>query len=296
MKFSFYTFSLLLIIVVNVNSEDDSWLGQASTVLKRVYKGFMKTFEIEETETSLYSIGQSILGNHKTYRSQNISNVRASKLSSKYHQNRVSLGKIRRHRNKVERQFVAGLALGSAVLPAIAAGAAATAVINSNQAGLAEPLTEFVAVTQYNILNPLFTALGIPYKNLYAKKTVDSCYGIACNVTNEECLNGACGCFGGASCSGNINTPVCDPSSKACGVLCTFTANDADSGTETLLSTLYSTPAECAYAVWTQYPSAVAATFGVIGGSGSGQCYAEFGTKTAMASSVYTFCYLPGHP
>ena len=29
---------------------DDSWLGQASTVLKRVYKGFMKTFEIEETE------------------------------------------------------------------------------------------------------------------------------------------------------------------------------------------------------------------------------------------------------
>ena len=78
--------------------------------------------------------------------------------------------------------------------------------------------------------------------------------------------------------------------------MCTFTANDADSGTETLLSTLYSTPAECAYAVWTQYPSAVAATFGVIGGSGSGQCYAEFGTKTAMASSVYTFCYLPGHP
>ena len=46
---------------------------------------------------------------------------------------------------------------------------------------------------------------------------LDSCYGIACNVTNEECLNGACGCFGGASCSGNINTPVCDPSSKACG-------------------------------------------------------------------------------
>ena len=45
---------------------------------------------------------------------------------------------------QVERQFIAAAGIAGAVLPAIAGGAAAVAVINSNQDGLAQPLTELV--------------------------------------------------------------------------------------------------------------------------------------------------------
>ena len=45
---------------------------------------------------------------------------------------------------QVERQFIAAAGIAGAVLPAIAGGAAAVAVINSDQDGLAQPLTELV--------------------------------------------------------------------------------------------------------------------------------------------------------
>ena len=45
--------------------------------------------------------------------------------------------------------------------------------------------------------------------------------------------------------------------------------------------------------VWKTYPTATAATFGVLGQSKAGECYAEFGTKSASTSTIYEFCYLP---
>ena len=45
---------------------------------------------------------------------------------------------------QVERQFNAAVGIAGAVLPAIAGGAAAVAVINSDQDGLAQPLTELI--------------------------------------------------------------------------------------------------------------------------------------------------------
>ena len=75
--------------------------------------------------------------------------------------------------------------------------------------------------------------------------------------------------------------------------MCTFSANDGQSGTETEIATGLSTPAECAYKVYTEHPSATGATFGVLGQNAAGKCWAEFGSKTLTASTVYTFCYLP---
>ena len=45
---------------------------------------------------------------------------------------------------QVERQFIAAAGIAGAALPAIAGGAAAAAVINSDQDGLAQPLTELI--------------------------------------------------------------------------------------------------------------------------------------------------------
>ena len=79
-------------------------------------------------------------------------------------------------------------------------------------------------------------------------------------------------------------------------VLCTFTGKDGDGGTETEISGTYglsSTKEECAYKVYTYYPSAVGATFGIIGQSDAGKCWAEYGSKTLATATKYTFCYLP---
>ena len=75
-------------------------------------------------------------------------------------------------------------------------------------------------------------------------------------------------------------------------MLCTYSANDATGGTETQIANQASKE-QCAYAVWKAYPTATAATFGVLGQSKAGECYAEFGTKTASTSTTYEFCYLP---
>ena len=50
---------------------------------------------------------------------------------------------------QVERQFFAAAGIAGAALPAIAGGAAAVAVINSDQDGLAQPLTELFGDKTY---------------------------------------------------------------------------------------------------------------------------------------------------
>ena len=77
-------------------------------------------------------------------------------------------------------------------------------------------------------------------------------------------------------------------------VLCTFKAStDATGGTEVQIGTGYTSALACAYDVWKTYPDAVAATFGVIGQSDAGKCWAEWGTKGENSDVKYTYCYLP---
>lgn len=71
-------------------------------------------------------------------------------------------------------------------------------------------------------------------------------------------------------------------------VLCIYSANDDTGGTDTQIANQLSKE-QCAYSVWKAFPTATAATFGVLGQSKAAECYAEFGTKSASASSIYEF-------
>merc|ERR1711902_140562 len=119
---------LLIFLFINKYSHGQGTFGSVSSIFHRLYKGFQRTFEFGEQEIILGNVSDpSVNEKSSKYQEKDKLVPDQHKILAEYQRDRFFFRN--RYRNKVERQFIAAAGIAGAVLPAIAGGAAAVAVI-----------------------------------------------------------------------------------------------------------------------------------------------------------------------